>query len=115
MVRRLRQSWVESNALPLAAIGWSYLAYAFALHAFRIQTPPVCIFHLLTGHPCPLCGMTRAFGRLMAGDVVGATHFNAFAIPVFIIWLAISVAYTAQSLAGIQAQRGAVLSNYFHS
>jgi hypothetical protein len=37
----------------------------------------VCGFHWLTGHPCPLCGLTRALFALAKGHVGEAIHFNA--------------------------------------
>lgn len=91
--------WNESPALPLAFIGWSYLGYAFALHAFAITTPPVCLFLLLTGTPCPLCGMTRAFGALMGGDAANALALNHLSLPVFAAWIAMTVGLTTASIA----------------
>ncbi len=48
-------------------------------------TPPaeprfrVCGFYWLTGHPCPLCGLTRAMFALAKGHFVEAVKFNALA------------------------------------
>lgn len=39
--------------------------------AFRLLGPP-CLFRLLTGLPCPLCGMTRAFVAMAQGHVAQA-------------------------------------------
>ena len=38
--------------------------------------PILCPFRLLTGHPCPMCGSTRAVAALCAGDVNTAWHLN---------------------------------------
>jgi len=32
----------------------------------------VCVYREMTGGPCPLCGLTHAFGALARGDVAGA-------------------------------------------
>lgn len=37
---------------------------------------PLCPFHVLTGFPCPTCGMTRAAGALLRGDLPGAVVWN---------------------------------------
>ena len=37
---------------------------------------PACGFVVLTGKPCPSCGMTTSFALLMAGDVVNSMRAN---------------------------------------
>ena len=37
----------------------------------------LCPFLWLTGKPCPLCGLTRAFCALAKGDWQQAIHFHA--------------------------------------
>jgi hypothetical protein len=47
-----------------------WLAYAvFALVAGRRRLPTVCPFRLLTGHRCPLCGLTRSVSSLLRGEM----------------------------------------------
>jgi hypothetical protein len=38
---------------------------------------PLCLFHWLTGIPCPLCGLTRGLFALAKGHWIQAVHFNA--------------------------------------
>jgi hypothetical protein len=38
---------------------------------------PLCLFHWLTGIPCPLCGLTRGLFALAKGHWTQAFHFNA--------------------------------------
>jgi hypothetical protein len=43
--------------------------------------PPIrlCGFYWLTGHPCALCGLTRAMFALAKGHFAEAERFNALA------------------------------------
>jgi len=38
---------------------------------------PPCNFQVVTGMPCPACGMTTSFAHLMRGDVVNSLRANA--------------------------------------
>jgi hypothetical protein len=38
---------------------------------------PLCLFHWLTGIPCPLCGLTRGLFAFAKGHWTQAVHFNA--------------------------------------
>ncbi len=67
------------GALALLVVTASVLALSFVLvpgaqgesAAFRLLGPP-CLFRLLTGLPCPLCGMTTAFVAMAQGHVAQA-------------------------------------------
>lgn len=50
----------------LLAIGWL---------ALGLPTPP-CPLHMLTGLPCPTCGMTRGLRCLLHGNLEAALLFN---------------------------------------
>lgn len=41
---------------------------------------PLCPFAVLTGQPCPGCGLTRATLALLRGDVAGSLHFHPLAM-----------------------------------
>src|SRR5690349_913619 len=45
--------------------------------------PETCMWRRWLAMNCPGCGMTRAFVCLARGDVAGAWHFNAAALPLF--------------------------------
>ena len=73
MRSRLTQSGVRlTMAAALFAILWTF-------------TPPsaprfhLCGFLWLTGHPCALCGLTRAMFALAKGHFTEAVRFNALA------------------------------------
>jgi hypothetical protein len=59
------------------------------LLVLRFWTPPdglvVCGFHYLTGHRCPLCGLTRGLFLLAKGDWMNAVHLNALSPVVFVL------------------------------
>lgn len=44
---------------------------------------PLCIFHTVTGLPCPSCGMTRAFISLGHWDIRSALFFNPASILIY--------------------------------
>jgi hypothetical protein len=49
--------------------------------------PVLCPFRRITGHQCPFCGTTRAFGALVQGDVVGSIAFNPGGVLLSIVIL----------------------------
>ncbi len=40
----------------------------------------VCLYREFSGHPCPLCGMTRAVGAVLRGDFHRAVSLNPLSI-----------------------------------
>lgn len=48
--------------------------------------PTLCVYTLVTGSNCWGCGMTRAFMRLLHGDIAGAMAFNKLSLLVFPIF-----------------------------
>lgn len=58
---------------------------------FLCFTPPsepafrLCPFYWLTGRPCPLCGLTRAFCALAKGHWSQAIHFHALSPLAFVM------------------------------
>lgn len=45
----------------------------------------ICPVTLLTGYPCPGCGMTRAMFRIIRFDFVGAWEMHPFIYPIGIL------------------------------
>jgi hypothetical protein len=50
---------------------------------------PPCNFRLLTGLPCPSCGMTTSFSLLMHGDWRNSLRANAVGTLLALFWLAL--------------------------
>ncbi|MEO8592071.1 MAG: DUF2752 domain-containing protein [Candidatus Solibacter sp.] len=70
-----------------AAWRWAALACGFAiLWAWTPPDLPVCGFRLLTGHPCPLCGLTHALFALAKGRPGEALHWHALS-PLAVLML----------------------------
>ena len=62
----------------LGRVGVVVAAFGLAV-AFSV---PLCPFALLTGHPCPGCGLTRATLALLHGDVAASLHFHPLAMVI---------------------------------
>src|SRR3981081_3477254 len=74
-----------SYALPLAwNQGWSPIA--------------PCIFHQLTGQPCPMCGATRAFVAMAHADIGKAVFLYPLA-PLMFLAMLIGIGYGGWALA----------------
>ena len=44
-----------------------YVAFAALSARTGLKVPRLCPFYLITGHSCPLCGLTRALGLFSQG------------------------------------------------
>jgi len=71
----------------------------------RIDLPVLCPFRLCTGHACPGCGITRATGALLRGDVASSVRFHPFAI-VLAIQLVVVFAISARRAEPVSAAIG---------
>jgi hypothetical protein len=50
---------------------------------------PPCTFQVVTGLPCPSCGMTTSFALLVRGDVLNSLRANAVGTLLALFWLAL--------------------------
>lgn len=71
----------------LACVGAAYLAFAACVRDVGPLVGSLCPWRALTGHPCVLCGMTRAWGALLHGDVAGAFLLHPVAPLLLPLWL----------------------------
>ena len=76
-----------ANRFLVIAVCLGALAAAFAYSPYVFDGPVVCPLHGISGLPCPGCGLTRAFCALAKGDVAGALAFNAFSIPLALLFI----------------------------
>ncbi|HJW08639.1 MAG TPA: DUF2752 domain-containing protein [Holophagaceae bacterium] len=63
-------------AAALAAALVSLVLAGVALEQRAGLELDTCLFHRLTGHPCPTCGSTRAVLAILSGHWQGAFQFN---------------------------------------
>jgi hypothetical protein len=73
--RNILNSLLVCRARAITFLGFAYLAYASASYREHWNIP-VCVFRLVTGLSCPLCGLTRSIGATLAGQVATALRFH---------------------------------------
>jgi hypothetical protein len=61
---------------------------------------PPCNFVVLTGKPCPSCGMTTSFALLVRGDVAASLRANWVGTILAVVWAVLLVWSVASGLAG---------------
>jgi hypothetical protein len=68
-----------------------YLAATCVLALGYFFDESTCLWRVLTGLPCPGCGMVHAFLALGRGDVQAAWRFNAnsFIVGPIVLWTGI--------------------------
>ena len=72
----------------LCIVGGVWLA-AFSLHEKVEQAPTTCLFRIVTGNPCPTCGMTRATCALAHGEWAKAWRYHPLAVPFWVTLVAL--------------------------
>ena len=61
---------------------------------------PPCTFKVVTGYPCPSCGLTTSFALLMKGDIANSLRANAVGTLLAGFWLALIPWSLASSICG---------------
>jgi uncharacterized protein DUF2752 len=61
---------------------------------------PPCNFVILTGKPCPSCGMTTSFALLVRGDISASLRANWAGTLVAVLWAATMVWAIASGIRG---------------
>lgn len=68
-IRAAREAPSSSlRALLLSIVMLAYIAFAAVACRLPRQLPRLCLFHWMTGRPCPFCGLTRAVGLCTRGN-----------------------------------------------
>lgn len=82
-----RVVWFVLAALPATVIGTAAALTPNPLgHGTHTQLGlPPCGFLVVTGYPCPGCGLTTAFANMADGHIVDAARANAFGVLLFLV------------------------------
>ena len=95
----------------VAASAGASLAMAFALDpGTAASLPTLCAFHLVTGLPCPGCGLGRSFVALAHGDFGGAFAFHPFGPLAFAACVAIVATLLLNQATGRRVVGAALVS-----
>lgn len=72
---------LASHSLRPAALGAGMLMAGAALPPdWVMYGPQLCVFKIMSGVPCPGCGLTRSVVLLMHGDVSGSLFFHPLGV-----------------------------------
>ena len=90
--------------IPFSAVaGSAYaLVVAQAVHPVFPESATLCPFRLLTGVPCPGCGMGHSLLLALRGDVAGSWRAHPLGVPLLILW----TAWLGWGLANLARGRG---------
>lgn len=82
-----RFAWAVLFVVPAAVLTTAMFLHPSASgHGTHTQLGlPPCGFLVVTGLPCPGCGLTTSFANMVRGHVVDAAHANAFGILLFLV------------------------------
>jgi len=87
---------VEVEPRELRSVGAAMLGLAFLLPALPGHPGLPCPLRMLTGIPCPLCGMTTSVEDTVHGHVVGAAAANPAGIALTAVAVALLVTRPAR-------------------
>lgn len=66
---------LRSRLLAAAILG-AVIAVSFLYRGYVNRGPTLCMFRVVTGVPCPGCGMTRSFCAIAEGEMGKAFDFH---------------------------------------
>ena len=94
--------------LPLALIAAAALVLPYCVSLKKLPLIP-CIFHYLTGYPCPFCGFTRSFWAISTGHWDAALTNSPLSIAVYLtVWM-VFLFNSGALLTGVVLTRGPAL------
>jgi hypothetical protein len=97
------------RALLLTTVLAIIWAGAYLLKPYLEHAPVVCTFRIVTGKPCPTCGMTRATCALARGEWAKAMAYHPLVIPFWVTLVALLWTYLVMPLS-VQTQQWRVVS-----
>ncbi len=87
---KLAAGWPKRILGPLA------LLFLGVVLLFVTSLPATCPVRVVTRHPCPSCGLTRAVRLAASGDFQGAFHMHPLWLPAlaFVIFWGVRESFT---------------------
>ena len=77
----LQHNFYAKYLLAISSIVGGYLALVAFDNFSNHHHTTLCIFKLVTGIPCPGCGMGRATLELMKGNIASSFAYNILCVP----------------------------------
>lgn len=90
-IKKVRQKIIKDAIYSVRVIAWVAVVAATHLLILRHFLYSLCPMVLLTGYPCPSCGMTRAGGLLLKGRFAEAWNLQPFIYILGLFLLAVGV------------------------
>ena len=87
---------IDLGGLRVAGGGMLAAGMLWPLHPHALDTP--CVFHAVTGVPCPLCGMTRSVTATMHLRLHDALAFNPAGVLAVLVAIALLLRAGPRSL-----------------
>jgi hypothetical protein len=95
-----------TRALVVLAV----LAARLAPRSMLAADAVICPFRLVTGRPCPACGLTRSWSAATHLDVRESAAWHPLGIPTLVAALAMSSGLAPRSTEGPAARRWAAIA-----
>ncbi len=95
----------ERRGLPLRELSPVLFAAGLAVFILFSPVPWPCALRMITGLPCPTCGMTRATRFALHGDLAAATHMHPLW---FVVLPALAAIVVAEGIAFARSGRWGV-------
>lgn len=80
LIKKSRQ-YPYNTLIAIVSIIAGYTILLFMDYSFNHEYKTVCPFKLITGIPCPGCGMGRASIALIHGNITHSLYYNILCIP----------------------------------
>ena len=80
------------QATLAALLGAAFVLALVLPEQLWTRLPDLCLFHRLTGRPCPSCGLTRSWSALLHGDLGAAFRFHRLGPPLLLALVLLAAA-----------------------
>lgn len=89
-----RKIWVIAGAFLVLAVPFFILLFTDSDHLESSQS--LCPFKMMTGFPCPGCGITKSLVSLYEGDIMESIHHHLFGPLTFVFCLLVIAGLTTE-------------------